>query len=207
MRDAQYHGLKNAPGAVLYVPSDWWPAGAGTTTLLVRTQQPPERVAEPIRSEIRQLNPEIEVGQVTTIASQVHDLLGPERMLAQATGFAMLLGLLLVGIGVYGSVTQRVNGRLNEYALRLALGARVSQVVWLSTRSLATVLVAGTTIGFLVSLPLRGLTKGLLFGTIDKGGGSVAVSIAVVIVVAAVAASGPLARLRRFDLAGALRRD
>jgi predicted permease len=208
VKNIQYHGLKETTGSVIYVPADRWPsAGVPTLTLLVRTNQPVTLLAGLIRAEIRQLNPEIGIGDITTMEAQIHELLAPERTLAQTARFAMFLGLLLIGVGIYGSVSQRVTGRLSEYALRLALGARLRQVVWLCVRSLAGVLVVGAGVGYLVSLPLRGLTRSLLFGTIDEGAGSVLLSVLIVLVVGAAAATVPLMRLRRFDLVTALRRD
>jgi predicted permease len=208
VKNVQYHGLKEKTGSVLYVPADQWPSNAGRSlTLLVRTRQPVALLAGLIRSETRQLNREVGIREITTIAAQVHELLGPERTLAQATRFAMLLGLLLVGVGIYGSLTQRINGRWNEFALRLALGARLRQVVWGCVRAVATVLVAGAAVGYLLSVSLRGITRSLLFGTITEGAETVLVSVVIVLLVAAVAASAPLLRLRRLDLATALRRD
>ncbi len=208
VKNVQYHGLKEKTGSVLYVPAARWPSdGVPSLTLLVRTQQPVAVLAGLIRSEVRQLNPAVGIGEITTMAAQVHELLGPERTLAQATRFAMLLGLLLAGVGIYGSMTQSVDARWKEYALRLALGARLRHVVWKCVRALATVLVAGAGVGYLVSVPLRGVTRSLLFGTIDEGAATVLLSVLIVLVVSAVAATAPLLRLRRFDLATALRRD
>jgi macrolide transport system ATP-binding/permease protein len=208
VKNIQYHGLKEKTGSVLYVPADRWPSDrVPPLTLLVRTDKPLALLAGLIRSEVRQLNPEIGIGEITTMAAQIHELLAPERTLAQTTRFAMFLGLLLIGVGIYGSVSQRVTGGLSEYALRLALGARLRHVVWMCVRSLAVVLVVGAGVGYLVSLSLRGVTKSLLFGTIDEGAGTMLVSVLIVLVVGATAATLPLMRLRRFDLVRALRRD
>jgi hypothetical protein len=207
VKNVQYHGLKEKIGSVMYVPADRWPsATVPSLTLLVRSDQTMTLLAGFIHSEVRQLNPDIALGEITTMDAQIRELLGPERTLAQATRFATILGLFLVAVGVYGSLNQRVSERLSEYAMRLALGARLRQLVWSCVRSLAMVLVAGAAVGYWVSLPLRGLTKGLLYGTIDDGAGTTIISLLAVFVVAAAAATIPLMRLRRFDIVTVLRR-
>ena len=208
VKDVQYHGLKEKTGSVLYVPADGWPsARVSALTLMVRTDQPVALLAGLIRSEVRQLNSEMAVGEITTMAAQIDELLSPERTLEQTTRFAMFLGLLLIGVGFYGSVGQRVTGGLGEFALRFALGARLRHVVWMCVRSFAVVLVVGAGVGYLVSLPLRSVTRSLLFGTIDEGAGTIIVSVLIVLLIGAAAATVPLMRLRRFDLVTVLRRD
>lgn len=113
----------------------------------------------------------------------------------------------VVNYSGYGSLNQRVSNKLSEYALRLALGAQLRQVVWICIRSLLVILVLAAGAGYLVSLSLRHLTKSLLFGTIDKGAGTTLVSALIVLVVAVAAATVPLMRLKHFDLVATLRGD
>lgn len=142
--DARYHGLKANVGPVLYAPYDLWPGGgAFSATLLVRSPRPPSQLASEIRQAVGRLNRGVEVRDVTTVAAQVDELLRPERTLAQGTGFVMLVVLLLVGIGVYGAIAQRINSRMREYAVRLALGAGLTHITMTAAGSLALPLVIG----------------------------------------------------------------
>ena len=161
-----------------------------------------------IRSEVRQLNPAVGIGEITTMAAQVHELLDRNcHVRRKQRGSRCCSACSLPASAFTAALTQSVDARWKEYALRLALGARLRHVVWKCVRALATVLVAGAGIGYLVSVPLRGVTRSLLFGTIDEGAATVLLSVLIVLVVSAVAATAPLLRLRRFDLATALRRD
>ena len=204
--DARYHSLKANVGAVLYAPYDLWPGGgAPSATLLIRSARPPSQLVSEMRQAVGRLNRGVEVREVTTVAAQVDELLRPERTLAQGTGFVMLLGLLLVGIGVYGAIAQRINSRMHEYAVRLALGARLTHITMTAAGSLALPLAIGAALGYAANTPVRAVTKSLLFGTVEQSPATLVAAGLVVLMVATAAATIPLMRLRRIDVNTVLR--
>ena len=191
---------------MLYAPYDLWPGGgAPSATLLIRSARPPSQLVSEMRQAVGRLNRGVEVREVTTVAAQVDELLRPERTLAQGTGFVMLLGLLLVGIGVYGAIAQRINSRMHEYAVRLALGARLTHITMTAAGSLALPLAIGAALGYAANTPVRAVTKSLLFGTVEQSPATLVAAGLVVLMVATAAATIPLMRLRRIDVNTVLR--
>jgi putative ABC transport system permease protein len=59
---------------------------------------------------------------------QVDGSLNRERLLATLSGFFAILALLLACLGLYGVLADGVRRRKKEFAVRIAVGARASDV-------------------------------------------------------------------------------
>jgi len=96
---------------------------------------------------------------------QVERWLGDSLGLARMAGTIGLLALLLAAIGVYGVFSYYVEQRRREIGVRIALGAKSAQVVWLVIRQNAPALVGGLAAGLLLaaveSLALRSELHGM----------------------------------------------
>ena len=55
----------------------------------------------------------------------------PQRVVASVAGSLGVVGLLLAAIGIYGVTAFMLARRLREFGIRLALGARPSDIVWM----------------------------------------------------------------------------
>ena len=75
-------------------------------------------------------------------------------------GIALLLGL----VGVYGVIAYLVGQRRQELAIRVALGATRSEIVWLVVRRGLFLASAGVTLGLAASVALSRVLVGTLFG-------------------------------------------
>ena len=86
------------------------------------------------------------------LETQLADSLIQERLLAMLPGFFGMVALLTAGIGLYGMVSVAVARRRNELGVRMALGARSRDIVWLVLRDLALItalgLIAGAALAF-----------------------------------------------------------
>jgi putative ABC transport system permease protein len=82
------------------------------------------------------------------------------------TMFAALaaIALVIAAVGVYGVVFYTVAQRTREIGLRVALGARRSQVVGPLVRHVAVLAAGGTTIGLVAAFALTPLVASLLIG-------------------------------------------
>jgi ABC-type antimicrobial peptide transport system permease subunit len=81
-------------------------------------------------------------------------------MLAIAGSMALALGI----IGIYGVISYAVSQRTREIGIRLALGARKSELKWMFVRSALLLTMAGLAIGLGAAAALMQLMKSLLFG-------------------------------------------
>ncbi len=83
-------------------------------------------------------------------------------MFARLGEFFGLLAIVLVATGLYGTLAYRVNMRTAEIGVRMAVGARREQVVWMILKDSLLL----TAIGVLIGIPLamlvgRALTSSL----------------------------------------------
>jgi predicted permease len=196
VRDGKYHSYRETPLPILYVPYMRWRAEPwGLMTVLVRTRVQAASSLPQIEAGMRELSQNALITQARLMTSYLDELLVQERSLVRMTGLMSLLGLILVGLGTYSLVAQFVNRRLRELAIRMALGAKPTQVIWLCSRRLALVIVAGVLIGYLLANSLTQLTASLLFGTSGIEPLSLLGSISVIMIAAAIGAGAPLAKV------------
>jgi ABC-type antimicrobial peptide transport system permease subunit len=124
----------------------------------------PTPLAERAAAVVRALDARASV-EVLTMSEQVERWLGDSRGLARLAGTIGFLALLLATVGVYGVFSYYVEQRRREIGVRIALGAKAEQVVWLVIRQNAPALVGGLAAGLLLavgeSLVLRAELHGL----------------------------------------------
>ncbi len=115
------------------------------------------------------------------------------------------ISLLLAAIGVYGLVTQAVNERSREIALRMALGASRRDVVLGFVRAAVVSGAVGLAIGLGLTMMLARTLESLLYGA--RPGDAVALSVAgaLLLVVIGLAACVPAMRATRSDAMDVLR--
>jgi putative ABC transport system permease protein len=88
-----------------------------------------EGLVPAVRRAIASVDPELAAFGVSTMQAVRTEVLSRERFGAALAGVAAGLGLLIAAIGLAGLESYRVGQRRAEIAIRLALGARRSQVV------------------------------------------------------------------------------
>ena len=126
----------------------------------------PETLAPAIQKEIHALNPDLPVYDVRSMA---HALDGPNgffllRMGALFGGALGLLGLALALVGVYGVVSYAATQRTQEIGIRMALGARTTDVLRLVVGHGLLLVAAGIGVGLAAALWIGRLMSTLLFG-------------------------------------------
>jgi len=130
-----------------------------------------------------------------------------ERLLALLSGFFALVGLVLAGIGLYGTLSYAVVQRTREIGIRIALGARtVGAVRSVLTDTAATTLI-GVACGLAGGLYAARFVKTMLFEVAPLEVSSVAVPLGTLLLAALVAAAVPSWRAARVDPVIALRKE
>jgi len=122
-----------------------------------------------------------------------------------ALGIFAAAALLLAAVGVYGVVAYGVAQRRAEFGVRLALGARPSDVVRLVLRQSMTMVLSGVVAGAALAVPVTAALRSLLFG-VGPGDPVTLMAVAALLVAAGVLASYVPARAgTRVDPVSALR--
>jgi ABC-type antimicrobial peptide transport system permease subunit len=178
---------------------------AAIHSLEVRTTGSPLALAGAVRGAVREVDPLLRIGEITTLEKRIGQKLAREFLVADIAGFFSGLTLLLVSIGIYGTLAYTVARRTNEIGIRVALGARGTEVLSAILRDVLWVLVLGLAAGVAAALAAGRLVAPMLFGL--KSTDLPTIALAVLVLSAATLAAGyiPARRASRVDPATALR--
>jgi putative ABC transport system permease protein len=176
-------------------------------TLVARTAGDPGGVADVIRTAIQEVNRSVAVFRVTTLESHISEALGAERLTAVLVSAAGVMALALAVIGLYGVIAYGVVRRRKEIGVRIALGARPSDVVRLVVREGLVVALAGIGTGIIAALAATRLIAAMLYGVEPWDAPAFGGAAAVLSVIATLAAWMPAQRAVRLDPVTVLRQD
>lgn len=126
---------------------------AGTQTFINEMQQ-----------AVWSVNSNLPVANISTMQEIYSDSMARTSftlvMLAMAGSMALALGVL----GIYGVISYAVSQRRREIGIRMALGAKKSELVWMFVRSALVLTGIGTAVGLGAAAGLMRLMRTLLFG-------------------------------------------
>ena len=204
--DINVRSLGEAPRDVVY---ETYSQGDGSPMFhfVVRAATDPERISPALIAAAREIDPDLQVVQSTTMAQHLAMSRLPSQMGAFMLSAFAAMAMALAAIGVYGLVRYTVAMRTREVGIRMALGADAAGVArLLATHGLRLVLLGGA-IGVAASLLAARFLATLLFGvgTFDP---VALIGAPLVLGVAAwLAAYLPARRASRVDPLAALRTD
>jgi len=158
-RDSKYQDLFAKSVPYFYLPLAQ--TNISLETLQVRTQGPPEAVMRSVEDQVHNLAPGLPVFGAETMEQALNGgvsgfySLHLGAYLAAALG---LLGFILAILGVYGVVSYSTSQRTHEIGVRVALGARPSDILRIVFRQALAIVAVGALIGILAAL---GLTRAM----------------------------------------------
>ena len=201
--DSHFEGLHQPPRPEMVLPFalEWNP----TMTFVVRTTGNPLSVAGAIRSEIWEVDRDLPVEAISSMAQVVSASIGERNFTLSLLGGFAFVALLLAAIGIYGVFSYTVSQKTREVGLRMALGAGRVEVLILVFRQVLTLTAVGLGIGLVGARLASRLMESLLFG-VTAGDPVTYLSISIVIALVALAASClPALRAAKVDPIVALR--
>jgi ABC-type antimicrobial peptide transport system permease subunit len=120
-------------------------------------------------------------------------------------GMLALIALVLATVGLYAVTAHGVARRTKEIGVRMALGARAGQVVWLFARRTLVQLAVGVTLGLAGALAIGQLLQALLVGTAPRDTLTLVIVALLLVVVTSAASYFPARHAARLDPLRALR--
>ena len=205
VRDVKQEGLARANYPMAYIPFNKFPIP--DVSVLVRTSADPRLVQSAIRARVRDVDPELPIYGLTTMAEAVSESVAQPRFyMILLTAFAGV-ALVLAGIGIYGVVSYAVSLRTRELGIRIALGATrervvrqvVGQGIWLT--------ILGVACGLAGAAWLTRAISSLLFGVGTADPLTFVVAPVVLVGIALLASYLPARRAARVDPVIAMRAD
>ena len=167
--DVRHLSLDSQPEPHLYVPVQQTNEDAvGLLTnnqyWLLRTSVDPLTLSAGVRREIQAVDREVPASNIRTLEQCLSASVAPRRFnLWLLTVFAAA-ALVLAGTGLYGVISYGVTQRTCEIGIRMALGARRSEVLKLVIGNGMKLASIGVVLGLATSLALTQFMKSLLFG-------------------------------------------
>jgi putative ABC transport system permease protein len=203
--DVKYRSLLDASKPYYYLPLyqqlNYW------TTLQARTVDDPMLFVNSVRQALREIDRKIFIGNVSTINGQIDAALSRTRLTATFAGLLGGIALLLAMTGLYGLMAYSVTQRTQELGIRMALGARPVDVLYLVLRQGVKLTLVGVAAGLVITFALTRLMVSFLYGVSATDPLTLVVTATTLACIAALACYLPARRATRVNPLEALRHD
>jgi putative ABC transport system permease protein len=175
--------------------------------LVVRSAGDPSALAASLRSALSEIDPEARATQVATVGELASAALRQPRFQVTLVGTFAALALLLGAVGIFGVVSFATARRTRELGVRMALGARGSDVQRLVLGETLRTVGVGVAVGVVIAVAGARVLRALVYGVSTTDPLTFAVVPVIVVAVAVLAAMIPARRAARVDPATVLRMD
>jgi len=202
-KDVKFYDLAEEPVNLDYFLYTQHPWGFGDFEVRYTGGFAP--VAAAVQQTIHSIDRNLPITRVTTLDEQVARSITIQRLIAQLSAFFGLLAVFLSCIGIYGVMSYLVIRRTNEIGIRMALGARRSNMLWTVLREILTLVSIGVVIGVPVTLAGDRLVSKMLFGLRPSDPVTLVGATVILLIVAAIAGYLPARRASLIDPMVALR--
>lgn len=206
VKDHKYRSIDEEP-----IPMAWYMYAQipviGEMQVELRVYGEPLAILPAARKVLQQMDPNLPLIQPITQQAQYELTISHQLLFARLAGFFGLLAVLLVATGLYGTLAYQVNHRTAEIGVRMAVGARHWQVVWMVLRDSLVITVFGVIVGVPLATIVANTLSSALYGVRPNDAMTYALAVAAVAAVAIVASLVPARRAASVDPLTALRSE
>jgi putative ABC transport system permease protein len=203
--DVKKFDLNEDPYPIVYLPVGV--GGYGVGDVVVRTTSSPAALIGAVRRAAAAVDPDIAVRDLSTADKWMAANISRQAFIMTLLTIFSGVALVLAALGLYGVIAYSVTQRTPELGIRMALGARGSDVVALVARSASVLVVSGLALGACGAFVLGRAMQSLLYG-VRSGDPATFVSVAgILLTVGALASYVPARRAARVDPVVALRSE
>jgi putative ABC transport system permease protein len=195
--DEKFQGIAKASPIAVYTPLAQTPSGTGV--LLVRTAGDPAALSTAVTGAIHELDQGLAVFGVEPVRVTLSRSIGQQRFTMLLLGLFAAVALGLAAVGIHGVLSYGVTERRRELGIRMALGARASDIVGLIMREGLGLTAAGLALGLAGALVMTRFLASLLFGVTPTDPATFAGVVATLAVVALLAIAVPARRAATTD--------
>jgi putative ABC transport system permease protein len=174
-------------------------------TYVVRTAADPASLIARIRAEAADMDPDVPIADLSTLASYVSNAMSQTRFLLALIGAFAALALALASLGLYGVISFAAKQRTREIGVRVALGASPRDVLRLILGQGLVVALAGIGLGLAGAIAVTRVASSFLVGVSATDPMTFAAVTALLLAVAIVASFVPARRASGVDPVDALR--
>ena len=195
--------------ALLYIPPSHpsWKRSADAMLARVSADIDRDALIPVIRREVQRLAPDMPHVTVSPYSELVAPELRPWRLGAAMFGVYGIIALVIAGVGLYSVMAYGVAQRTQEIGVRMALGARRSQIIGLVSRQSAQGILLGVVLGCLIAVGTSRWIQDLLYQTSPRDPIVYTVAVFVLFAAAILASIIPVRRSTSVDPVIALRTE
>ncbi len=206
VKDHKYRSIDEDP-----IPMAWYMYAqipmTGGMDAEMRVRGEPLAILPSARKALQQLNPDLPLIKPMTQRAQYDLTISNQLLFARLAGFFGFLAVVLVATGLYGTLAYRVSMRTAEIGVRMAVGARRGQVVWMILQDSLLLMTAGVVIGVPLAMLVGYALASSLYGVKPLDAVSYLLAVSGVALVALVAGAVPAGRAASVDPMRALRSE
>jgi ABC-type antimicrobial peptide transport system permease subunit len=166
----------------------------GRMDVEMRVNGAPLAILPSARKALQQMDPNLPLIRPMTQRAQYDLTISNQLLFARLAGFFGVLAVSLVATGLYGALSYRVNMRTAEIGVRMAMGARRGQVVWMILKDSLLLTAVGVVIGVPLAMVAGNVLSSSLYGVKPLDGASYLLAVIVVAGVAMGASALPAGR-------------
>jgi putative ABC transport system permease protein len=204
--NVRHSNLEDAPPPQVY-SSVYQGEPMDSLYVAVRTRVAPDAMVSTLRRTIRNIDPQLPMADIHVMGELVSEAGARRRFQTTLLTAFGVVALALAAIGLYGLMSYMVRQRTKEIGVRLALGARTSDVLLLVASYGAKVTLLGVSIGAVAALVLARVLVSMLYGVTPSDPRTLVVTALVQMGAAIVACYVPARRAMRVDPVNTLRAD
>jgi putative ABC transport system permease protein len=201
--DVHDRGVDAATSPTVYANSLQRPPSS-SIAVVVRALVPPTALVPSMRQAVRSLDPQLPMN-FKTLDQVFSSSLDQHRFSLVIFGVFGCVALLLAAMGIYGVTNYSVTQRTHEIGIRMALGARVGDVLKLVLRNGMSLALIGAALGVAGAFAITRVMSSLLFGVAPTDLATFTAVTLVLIAVAFLACYIPARRATKVDPLVALR--
>jgi predicted permease len=173
--------------------------------IALRTAMPSEQMENVLRSVVRSIDPQLPLTQVQAMTQSLSETESPRRFNTAVISTFAVAAILLAVLGIYSVIAFTVALRVQEMAIRMALGSQRIGIVRLILVSGAKVGLIGCAVGLVGALAASRLLESFLFGVSPFDPLVLALAALIVMLLVLAASALPASRAAAIDPMRALR--
>jgi putative ABC transport system permease protein len=193
------------PDPVIYVPYRVDPQRSAV--LLVRGSGDPAALTSVVREQMRALEPDLPLYSIQTLDQLLALEQRAQRVVSAMFAVFAAIALVLSSLGLFAITAYAVTQRTSEIGVRIALGARPADVLWLLLRQGLWQLAIGLAVGMAGALAVGRLLRSLLAQTSSSDPTTLVSTAAIMVLVSLAACFLPARRATKLDPVSALRHE
>ena len=206
VKNHKYRSMDEEP-----IPMAWWDyaqaPGEGPMNVEMRVRGNALAILPELRKVVAQLDPETPLIKPMLQRKQFEQTISQQLMFARLAEFFGLLAVVLVATGLYGTLAYRVSVRTAEIGVRMAVGARRDQVLWMILKDSLLLAAAGVAAGVPLAMLVGRALSSSLYGVEPWDTLSYLLAVAGVTLVALAASAVPASRAASINPLTALRAE